>query len=153
MLAACERLTSAQPSILDHTAISGRYLFPQDRLVDEPFLVETAEVRLACYRKIADPSGFTIVHFHGNGEAVADYLPLLPDVLAEMGLNSLFVEYRRYGGSSGEAQLVAMLADGEAAMQAAGVAPEQAIVFGRSIGSLYAIELGLPSTEYCWVDH
>ena len=34
-----------------------------------------------------------------------------------------------------------MLGDGEAAMNAAGVVAENAIVFGRSIGSLYAIEL------------
>jgi len=34
-----------------------------------------------------------------------------------------------------------MLSDGEAALAAAGIPPEKAIVFGRSIGSLYAIEL------------
>jgi pimeloyl-ACP methyl ester carboxylesterase len=65
----------------------------------------------------------------------------MADVFADMGLNCLFVEYRDYGGSTGEAQLVAMLGDGEAALDAAGVSPEHAIVFGRSIGSLYAIEL------------
>jgi pimeloyl-ACP methyl ester carboxylesterase len=65
----------------------------------------------------------------------------MADVFEDMGLNQLFVEYRAYGGSSGEAKLVAMLADGEAVMQAAGIAPEQAVVFGRSIGSFYAIEL------------
>ncbi|TWU04520.1 alpha/beta hydrolase [Stieleria varia] len=128
-------------SILDHPAVSGRYLFPQDRFVDDPFFVETSGAVLACYRKVIDPTQFTMVHFHGNGEAVADYVPFLTDVFAEMGLNSLFVEYREYGGSSGEAQLVAMLDDGESALNAAEIPPEKAIVFGRSIGSLYAIEL------------
>src|SRR5690606_18618968 len=93
------------------------------------------------YWKIVDSDTFTMVHFHGNGEAVADYLPYLADWFAEMRLNSLFVEYREYGGSTGKAQLVAMLGDGEAAMKAAGISPEKAIVFGRSIGSLYAVEL------------
>ena len=58
-----------------------------------------------------------------------------------IGLNSLFVEYRQYGGSTGKAQLVAMLGDGEAVVAAAGIPPERIIAFGRSIGSLYAIEL------------
>jgi len=128
-------------SILDHPAISGRYLFPQDRTVDEPFMVEVAGATLACHRNVIDPEAFTVVHFHGNGEAVADYVPFMADVFTEMNLNSLFVEYREYGGSTGKAQLVAMLPDGEAAIQAAGVLPKKAIVFGRSIGSLYAIEL------------
>lgn len=127
--------------ILDQSAISGRYLFPQNRLVNDPFMVKLHDAELACYRRIVDPHSFTIIHFHGNGEAVADYVPLMADVFADMSLNSLFVEYRNYGGSTGEAQLVAMLGDGEAAMNAAGISPMKSIVFGRSIGSLYAIEL------------
>ena len=141
MLAACEHLVSTGNSILDGPAISGQYFFPQRRYVDDPFLVEVAGAELACYRKIVHPGNFTIVYFHGNGEAVADYVPDLVDVFEGLGLNSIFVEYREYGGSSGEAQLVAMLGDGEEAIKAAGLAPEQVIVFGRSMGSLYAIEL------------
>ena len=104
-------------------------------------MVEVAGAELACYRRIIDPDKFTMVHFHGNGEAVADYIPDMADIFAELGLNSLFVEYREYGGSTGQARLVSMLGDGEAAIRAAGLAPESVIAFGRSIGSLYAIEL------------
>lgn len=128
-------------SILDHQSISGKYLFPQDRTLKRPFVASVNNIELACYRRINDASGFTLIHFHGNGEAVADYVPFMADVFEDMGLNQLFIEYREYGGSSGEAELVAMLADGESVMQAAGIAPEKAVVFGRSIGSLYAIEL------------
>jgi pimeloyl-ACP methyl ester carboxylesterase len=128
-------------SILDNEAISGCYLFPQTRCVAEPFWVQIGPTELACYRKVIDADALTMIHFHGNGEAVADYVPTMVDTFAVMGLNSLFVEYRDYGGSTGEAKLVAMLGDGEAAMIAAGISPKSAIVFGRSIGSLYAIEL------------
>ena len=38
-------------------------------------------------------------------------------------------------------QLVAMLGDGEAAIAAAAIAPGKVIAFGRSIGSIQAIEL------------
>lgn len=141
MLEACKRLVSSRPSILDHPAISDRYLFPQNRTVKDPFMVKADSAELACYRRVVDFDALTMIHFHGNGEAVADYVPFMADVFAEMGLNSLYVEYRDYGGSTGEAKLVAMLGDGEAAMTAAGVSPENAIVFGRSIGSLYAIEV------------
>ena len=112
-------------SILDHPSISGRYLFPQDRTLQRPFV---ARVKLACFHRIVDESGFTLIHFHGNGEAVADYVPHMADVFEDIGLNQLFVEYREYGGSSGEAKLVAMLADGESVMQAAGIDPKKAVV-------------------------
>ncbi|MCA9069633.1 MAG: alpha/beta hydrolase [Planctomycetaceae bacterium] len=128
-------------SVLDHPAISGAYLFPQPRRVSDPFRIEVDGAELACYRQIVDPKNFTLVHFHGNGEAVADYIPDIADLFTDMGLNLLFVEYREYGASTGKAQLVAMLGDGEAALKAAGLKPEKVIVFGRSIGSLYAIEL------------
>lgn len=128
-------------NILDHEAISGCYLFPQPRYVDDPFMAPVPGAELACYRRIVDPGALTLVHFHGNGESVADYVPWMADTLSTLGLNSLFVEYRQYGRSTGKAQLVAMLGDGEAVVAAAGLAPEQVIAFGRSIGSLYAIEL------------
>jgi len=104
-------------------------------------MVQVRGADLACYRRVDNPTNFTLIHFHGNGEAVADYVPWMADVLSTLGLNSLFIEYRQYGRSTGKAQLAAMLGDGEAAMLAAEIAPEKAIVFGRSIGSLYAIEL------------
>lgn len=132
---------SSDQSILDHAAVSGCYLFPQDRFVTNPFLVRVPGADLVCYRNIIDPDRFTLVHFHGNGEAVADYVPWMVNEFTALGLNSLFVEYRGYGRSTGQAQLVAMLGDGEAAIAAAGLAPETVIAFGRSIGSLYAIEL------------
>lgn len=128
-------------NILDHPAISGCYLFPQRRSVINPFMVQVTGAELACYRRIIDPDGFTLMHFHGNGESVADYIPWMADVLSDLGINSLFVEYRQYGASTGKAQLVAMLGDGNAVLAPAGIVPERTIAFGRSIGSLYAIEL------------
>ena len=128
-------------SILDHPQISGRYLFPQSRTLRSPFVAKVNQVELACYHRIVNSRGFTLIHFHGNGEAVSDYVPFMADLFNDMGLNQLFIEYRGYGGSTGEAKLVGMLPDGEAVMKAMGIAPERAIVLGRSIGSLYAIEL------------
>lgn len=134
-------MRDSQSSILDLPAISGCYLFPQPRRVADPLLIAVGDVELACYHHVVDPAGLTVVHFHGNGEAVADYVPDVAEEFARLGLNSLFVEYREYGDSTGQAQLVAMLGDGEAAIRSIGLAASRVIAFGRSIGSLYAIEL------------
>lgn len=128
-------------SILDHEAISGCYFFPQARCVPAPLQVSVRDAQLNCYHRNISPEALTIIHFHGNGETVADYVPFWADLFADMGLNSLFVEYRGYGGSSGRPQLVAQLSDGQEVLRAANIPPEKSIVFGRSIGSLYAIEL------------
>lgn len=127
--------------LLDSAAISGVYLFPQPRTVADPCIVGIGEIELACYRRIVQTDWLTLVHFHGNGEAIADYVPEMADAFARLNLNSLFVEYRGYGGSTGKAQLVSMLGDGQTVLESLGIVAEKAIVFGRSIGSLYAIEL------------
>lgn len=132
---------NSEQSILDDPAISGCYFYPQARRFNDPFVVDVNGVSLNCYQRIIYPDGFTLVHFHGNGETVSDYLPDLAEIFAGKGLNTLFVEYREYGGSTGNARLAAMLGDGEAVLDAAGLAPERTIAFGRSIGSLYVIEL------------
>jgi pimeloyl-ACP methyl ester carboxylesterase len=56
-----------------------------------------------------------------------------------MGWDLLLAEYRGYGGSTGAPLLGRMLGDVEAVMRAAG-APERVVVFGRSVGSLFALE-------------
>ena len=80
-------------SLLDSPAISGRYLFPQNRTLRRPMVVQVNDVELACYHRTLDQSRLTLVHFHGNGEAVADYVPGFADMLQDMGLNQLFIEY------------------------------------------------------------
>jgi pimeloyl-ACP methyl ester carboxylesterase len=56
-----------------------------------------------------------------------------------MGWNLLLAEYRGYGGSSGEPALGRMLDDVVPVLRAAGP-PERVVVFGRSVGSLFALE-------------
>jgi len=54
------------------------------------------------------------------------------------GIDGCFAEYRRYGGSSGRPALAATLDDALAIADASGVAPEDLVVYGRSVGSLFA---------------
>ena len=81
----------------------------------------------------------TVVYFHGNGETVADYLPDFPQWLARAGCNVLLAEYRGYGMSTGQPALAAMLQDVSAILQRLDLPPRQVVLFGRSLGSLYAL--------------
>ncbi|MFH2001578.1 MAG: alpha/beta hydrolase, partial [Planctomycetota bacterium] len=57
----------------------------------------------------------------------------------EMGYNCFLAEYRGYGMSSGAPELGKMLADVEKIMAAIGQPPEELVLFGRSVGSIFAI--------------
>jgi pimeloyl-ACP methyl ester carboxylesterase len=98
-------------SILDHHLISQRYFFPRQDQPADPFWVDCGDARLACVYHEVSPLAKTIVHFHGNGEVVADYLDGFTELLGRMGCNCLLVEFRGYGGSSGQPQLGRMLDD------------------------------------------
>src|SRR5205823_5675590 len=127
--------------LLDQPAISSRLFFPRRARLGDPFFVDCDGVRLACLRMVRHPGAGTLLHFHGNGEVVADYADEFAEWLLDMGVNVCFVEYRGYGASGGAPALVAMLGDGERVLDALGVQAERVVAFGRSLGSLYAAEL------------
>jgi pimeloyl-ACP methyl ester carboxylesterase len=127
--------------ILDHPIISERYFFPRADAIDQPFVVNCDGAKLACYLARQPGAKKTFVHFHGNGEVVADYLPDYTGVVAAMNVNVCMVEYRGYGGSTGTPELARMLDDVDRVFAALGVAESDLFVYGRSVGSLYAVEL------------
>ena len=123
---------------LDHPELSARYFYPWANRFDEPLFVEGDGFRLGCRYFKVDDQFPTVIHFHGNGETVADYLDGFDTRMTSLGVNLLLAEFRGYGMSSGKPALAAMLDDVELIVKASGVAPEQLIFFGRSLGSLYA---------------
>jgi alpha-beta hydrolase superfamily lysophospholipase len=128
-------------SILDHPTLSRRYFSPRREAPPDIFWVDCKEARLACLYVAPHPGALTLVHFHGNGEVVADCLPEFAADLTALGVNVLFVEYRGYGASSGEPGLARILDDVPAIVSSLPVTPSQLVAFGRSLGSFYAIEL------------
>jgi hypothetical protein len=126
--------------LLNHPLIGGRYFFPQLGNLAAPFWVNRGDARLACSYHEIDPEAKTLVHFHGNGEIVDDYLgPFVEQILA-CGCNCLLAEYRGYGRSTGSAQLGRMLEDVKGTVEILGRDPRTLIFFGRSVGSLFALE-------------
>ena len=125
--------------LLDHPLIAERYFFPRRSRPRSRLDVEVGDAVLACALHRADPEGHAVVHFHGNGEVVADWQEGFEEAVGGMGWDLLLAEYRGYGGSTGEPLLGRMLDDVEAVMRAAGP-PGRLVVFGRSVGSLFALE-------------
>ncbi len=125
-------------AISDHPIIGQRYFFPRTSELAGATMVPVDGAELGCF-SVRRGHDLTLLHFHGNGEIVSDYLPGMPELFDSMGLNSFFAEYRGYGASSGEPQMGKMLDDVAAICESAGD-PVKLIVFGRSVGSIYAVE-------------
>jgi pimeloyl-ACP methyl ester carboxylesterase len=127
-------------SLLDHPIISQRYFFPRREPVPQPFWIECEGARLACVYHEIDTEAPTVVHFHGNGEVVADYLDGFPEVIGRMGCNCFLAEFRGYGGSTGIPQLGKMLEDVRPTIETLDQPHEKLVLFGRSVGSLFAVK-------------
>ena len=126
--------------ILDHPIISERYFFPRTVHIDQPTYVKTKYDRLGCWRSRPPGRAPVVLYFHGNGEVVGDWVTLLPSLCQSTGYDVFLSEYRGYGMSSGQPALYSMLGDLEYIARAVGVPPSQIVVFGRSVGSIYAFE-------------
>ena len=127
-------------TILDHPLVSSRYFFPRTESIPDPYWVAAADgSRLACFYHAVHPDAKTVVYFHGNGEVVADYLPNFLRWITQAGCNLLLAEYRGYGMSSGHPALAGMLEDVEPIIQSLHISDNKVVLFGRSIGSLYAL--------------
>ena len=116
--------------------------FPRKHEFPGAYFVKCGSNRLACVRHVHSARAGTVLHFHGNGELAPDYLDGgFADMMSEIGVNACFAEYRGYGRSSGSPCLTAMLNDGEQIVRDLEVPLDRLVVYGRSIGSIYAIEL------------
>lgn len=133
-------LADVDRALLNHPLISERYFFPQYGRLQQPYWLDCGDVRLACFYRQVDAAAKTLVHFHGNGEIVDDYLDLFVPQVAALGYNCLLVEYRGFGRSQGVPQLGKMLDDVPRIVAALSLPPEQLIFFGRSVGSLFAVD-------------
>ena len=83
--------------------------------------------------------------FHGNAGNLYDRLDNVA-YLVQTGFNVLILDYRGYGKSDGTPSEEGLYADGLAAYrhltERLEVSPERVVLFGRSLGSTVAIELG-----------
>jgi pimeloyl-ACP methyl ester carboxylesterase len=125
-------------SILDHQLITERYFFPRQENVENPFWINCEDAELSCLYHHKHPESKTVVYFHGNGETVSDYIELFVPLFEQMGYNLFLAEFRGYSMSTGVPTLYSMLSDVDRIIKQIGVPPEKLVLYGRSIGSLYA---------------
>ncbi len=126
--------------ILNNPLIAQRYFFPQRGQLAAPYLVDTPVGPLACWRSAAPSERPILVHFHGNGELVEHWIHGFAPFIEACGFDVFLAEYRGYGDSAGTPTLGSLLDDIPHIAAALGVDPSQTVVFGRSVGSIFAIE-------------
>ncbi|MDP6947299.1 MAG: alpha/beta hydrolase, partial [Myxococcota bacterium] len=73
-------------------------------------------------------------------ELVHHWIKGFTPLVQAMGYELFLAEYRGYGASAGEPLLGSMLDDLDAIAEAVGVPTARTVAFGRSVGSLFAIE-------------
>ncbi len=83
------------------------------------------------------PQTPVILFAHGNGGNISYRLPYMR-IFQQMGLASLFFDYRGYGESEGEPSEQGTYLDGSASWQyltqTRGIAPQRIIIYGESLG-------------------
>jgi len=134
-----ERHTAIE--ILNHPVIGERYFFPRQGSPTEPIVYEgVGGTKLVGSGSAPHPQAKTLIHFHGNGEIVADYDDGYVDNLTSLGFNVLMMEYRGYGASEGTPELGTMLEDVNCLREQCGLKPEETVLYGRSVGAIFAVE-------------
>ncbi len=125
----------------DHPAVRGALFYPRGDDSTPTRFVEVGGASIACFEFSRHPNAGTLIHFHGNGELASEYAGHYADFFLDMGVNVCFVEYRGYGRSTGTPSLTGMMGDGAAVLAALGLPADRVVAFGRSMGSVYAVEL------------
>jgi alpha-beta hydrolase superfamily lysophospholipase len=138
---------------LDHPAVNSGIFFPRpDPGTPAPPGSEDIDidvedgVMVAARFHPTDPAQPTVLHFHGNGEIVADYDDMAPAFHAA-GASLLCADFRGYGRSTGSPSMRGLVADAHPVLAAAlRLLGERGhtgplVVMGRSLGSAPAIEI------------
>lgn len=119
-------------------------LFPQANLVTIPPTADTPFEGKALYLK-APEGGRTLVHFHGNGEQLADVTDVTL-IAKERGMGFFAPEYPGYGFlSAQQPSQAALFSAAEASLkhltQVLGVPNDSITLEGQSLGSGIAVEM------------
>jgi hypothetical protein len=107
-----------------------------------------AEIAVGARFHLTDKSACNILFFHGNGEIVADY-DEFGQMMNQMGINFLAVDYRGYGRSTGQPTVTAMMRDSHIIFDYVkkwlnrNDYPGPVVLMGRSLGSASVLELAL----------
>ena len=100
-------------------------------------------VRLHAWYVPAENARATLLFCHGNGGNLSWRVDSLR-IFHDLGLSSLIFDYRGYGRSEGKPSVAGVALDARAAwewLENRGVAPDDIVLFGRSLGGAVALSL------------
>ncbi len=138
---------------------SRQVYFPTSALVTDPaahgmayedvWLGTSDEVRLHGWFVPADEPRGTLLFLHGNAGNISHRIDSIR-IFRELGLSVLIIDYRGYGQSEGAPTEAGTYRDAEAALaylrSERGIAADEVVVFGRSLGSAIAARLAATET-------
>ena len=141
-------------SLLDQPAISKFLFHPRpefgqsESATDDSLIMipVDANIHIGARFHLTENSGVNILFFHGNGEIVADYDDF-GQIINQMGINFLAVDYRGYGCSAGHPTVTAMMRDCHKIFDfvtewlANNEYSGPLVLMGRSLGSASVLEL------------
>lgn len=104
----------------------------------EALWVESQGERIKVWA-VSRPGGRALLYFGGNAEDVAGNVELFAEAFPERSL--FFVNYRSYGGSSGQPSESGLVADAFAVFDHVNARHADVAVMGRSLGSGVAVQL------------
>lgn len=102
-------------------------------------------IRLTSWYRAAQGGQPTMIYFHGNGGNIAGRAFKARPYL-DAGFGLLMLEYRGYGGNSGEPSEQGLYADGRAGLEflnREGMAPGRWVLYGESLGTGVAVQLAM----------
>jgi fermentation-respiration switch protein FrsA (DUF1100 family) len=105
-----------------------------------------ADIRIGARFHLSEKSACNILFFHGNGEIVADY-DEFAQIVNQLGINFLAVDYRGYGRSTGQPTVSAMMRDCHVIFDYViqwlknNAYRGPLVLMGRSLGSASVLEL------------
>ncbi len=143
MLESLERQLIYFPTRVRQDAPTPR--IPGASVVEEVWLETADGERVHALYAEADAGLATLLFFHGNAGNLYDRLDNVAGLVAA-GFAVLILDYRGYGKSEGHPSEPGLYEDGWAAYryltERRGVDPSRLVLFGRSLGSPVAVELG-----------
>lgn len=111
---------------------------------EQAAIITSDGIRLAGWFVPAPQARGVLLFFHGNAGNISHRLDSLA-IFYRLGLSVLIFDYRGYGESGGRISEQGMYLDAEAAWryltETKGIAPEEIVLFGRSMGGAVAAQL------------
>lgn len=130
------------------------FKFRYDRPFKEVFFDVERNVRInGLHFAVAAPKGI-ILYFHGNTRSIKGWAKYSKD-FTKYGYDLIMIDYRGFGKSTGKRSEEAMLKDAQFVYRKMKetYAEDQIIVYGRSIGSGFAVRVAsLNTPRFCILD-